>query len=216
MRSPHHPIRLVAFDMEGVLTDDPTVWELMHRKLGTWESHGLPYWNSYRAGKFGYDEFARMDVATWRGARAEMLHATAREVPLMAGCHEVLQRLASEGVHVAIISNGLAEVATRFEQDFGVECIFANGIEVEGARLTGRIDIRVPYAGKGRVLRALAARLGVDRSQIAAIGDSVADIAMFRESGLGIAFCPCQESVALAATHCIRGHDLREALEVLL
>ena len=216
MRGPRDPIRLVAFDMEGVLTDDPTVWELMHRKLGTWESHGLPYWNSYRAGQLGYDEFARMDVATWRGARAEMLQETAREVPLMLGCHEVLQRLVSEGVHVAIVSNGLMEVATRFEQDFGVEHIFANGIEVVGTRLTGRIEIRVPYAGKGKVLRALAASLGVDRAQTAAIGDSMADIAMFRESRLAIAFRPCQESVALAATHCVRGHDLREALDVLL
>ena len=51
-----HPIKLVAFDMEGCLTDDPTVWEIMHRKLNTWESHGDPYWRRYRAGEFGYDE----------------------------------------------------------------------------------------------------------------------------------------------------------------
>ncbi len=45
-----HKLRLVAFDMEGTLTCDPTVWELMHRRLGTWESHGLPYWERDAAG----------------------------------------------------------------------------------------------------------------------------------------------------------------------
>ena len=61
------PLRLVAFDMEGCLTDDPTVWEIMHRRLGTWDSHGRPYWDSYRRNELGYDEFARMDEAGWRG-----------------------------------------------------------------------------------------------------------------------------------------------------
>ena len=86
-------IKLVAFDMEGCLTADPTVWEIMHRKLGTWESHGHPYWKRYLAGEFGYDAFARMDVAVWQGAALSLLHEAAEEVPLMPGCAELLDAL---------------------------------------------------------------------------------------------------------------------------
>jgi len=208
--------RLVAFDMEGCLTTDPTVWEIMHRKLGTWESHGLPYWNRYRAGEFPYDEFARLDVAVWQGAGHELLLESAREVPLMPGCAQVLQTLRDAGLHLAVISNGLACAARRFQDEFGVEHVFANCVEAEDGVLTGEVDIRVPYEAKGEVLRRLAAGLGVDRSEVAAVGDSTSDIHMFREAGLGIAFRPSHPSVAEEATHQAPGEDLRVLLELLL
>ena len=50
-------IKLVAFDMDGCLAADPTVWELVHRRLGTWDSHGRPYWQRFLAGGLDYDEF---------------------------------------------------------------------------------------------------------------------------------------------------------------
>ena len=83
-------IELVVFDMEGTLTASPTVWELMHLKVGTWESHGLPYWERYKAGALGYDEFARLDTATWKGAPVDLLDRAVEEVPLMDGCGELL------------------------------------------------------------------------------------------------------------------------------
>jgi len=209
-------VKLVAFDMEGCLTDDQTVWEIMHRKLGTWESHGLPYWNRYLTGGLEYDEFARMDVAAWAGAPAAMLQEAAGEVPLMAGCTETLSELSAAGVIVAIITNGLACVADRFRLDFGVEHIHANRVVTDGDRLTGEIEIRVPYAGKGQALNMLAAELGLSREQMASVGDSASDVAMFRASRIGVAFRPSHKSVAAAATHCLADGDLRALLPILL
>jgi len=210
------PIRLVAFDMEGCLTADPSVWELMHKKLGTWESHGLPYWNRFKAGEFEYDEVARMDVAAWRGAPAAVLEEASEEVSLMAGCGEVLAALSSAGVEVAIITNGLSCVADRFRRGFGVTRVFANRVLSEDGRLTGEIDIRVPYHNKGDVLRRLTAELGVDRDSIAAVGDTLADASMFRLARIGVAFRPFHPALADHATHLIRDGDLRALLPILL
>jgi phosphoserine phosphatase len=207
--------RLVAFDMEGVLTDDPTVWEIMHCKLGTWDSHGKPYWDAYRAGAFPYDEFARMDVAVWGGAPAATLAEAAAEVQLMAGCGELLRSLRDAGVHVAVISAGLLCVAGRFRDEFGVRHVFANRVLCEDGRLTGAAEILVPYAEKGAILRRLAGELGVGRDETASVGDSESDIAMFAESGLGIAFRPAQDSVTAAADHLEPG-DLLALRDVLL
>ena len=209
-------IRLVAFDMEGVLTDDPTVWEIMHGKLRTWKSHGEPYWNRYRAGEFDYDTFARMDVAVWGGAPEEMLHEAASEVELMPGCAELLAELGEGGVHVAVISNGLLCVAERFRREFGVEHIDANRAEAHEGKLTGEIDIRVPYESKGEVLRLLAERLGLGRDEVAAVGDSTSDIEMFREAAVGVAFCSSHPSVDAAATRTVTRRDLRPLLEILI
>ena len=209
-------IKLAVFDMEGCLTDDPTVWEIMHRKLDTWESHGQSYWDRYRAGEFEYDTFARMDVAVWRGARLDLLHAAAQEVPLMPGCDELMNALSGAGVRVAVISNGLHCVADRFGDEFGVEHIHANRVETRDGSLTGEIDIEVPYDHKGRVLRNLAANLGLARDKIAAVGDSASDIEMFREAAVSIAFRPSHPSVSAAATHTVDDKDLRSLAGVLI
>ena len=208
-------ITLVAFDMEGVLTDDPTVWEIMHRKLGTWESHGEPYWDRYRAGEFDYDTFARMDVAVWREAPAGLLRDAAAEVPLMPGCAKLMNALSEQGVVVAIISNGLHCVADRFRDEFGVEHIHANRVVTTDGHLTGDIELLVPYEHNGEVLRGLAARLGLGRDEIAAVGDSAADVEMFREAAVSVAFCPSHELVPGAATRTIRTRDLRPVLDVV-
>jgi len=209
-------IQLVAFDMEGCLTDEPTVWEIMHRKLGTWQSHGRPYWDRYRAGELAYDEFARMDVAAWRGAPAALLEEAALEVPLMPGCAELLGALRRAGLRVAIITNGLDCLARRFKRQFGAAHLYANRARVLDGLLTGEIEIRVPYGGKGDLLRGLMRRLGLERCNVAAVGDSPSDIEMFRAAALGVAFRPSHPSVAQAATHVVEEKDLRALERILL
>jgi phosphoserine phosphatase len=207
---------LVAFDMEGTLTADPTVWELMHRRLGTWESHGLRYWEQYRAGEVGYDDFARLDVAVWAGAPVALLEECAAEVPLMAGCADLLAALRRAGARTAIISNGLLTMADRLVRECGVTAAFANHALDADGRLTGDLDVRVPYEAKGRVLRRLMDDWGITAEQTAAVGDSRADAAMFREAGLGIAFRPSDPHVVSGAHHVVEAEDLGEVRRILL
>jgi phosphoserine phosphatase len=208
-------IKLVAFDMEGCLTDDPTIWEIMHRKWGTWESHGLPYWDRYLAGEFGFDDFARMDVAAWRGAPVDMLKESIGEVPLMPGCGELLGDLRKRGIRIAIITNGLVCLAERFCGELGVEWVYGNAVEAHGSRLTGGLSLRVPFRAKGETLREIAGEMGLQRREIAAVGDGRADVEMFRLAGKSVAFCPRHLEVAEQATHVVRERDLRALLPIL-
>ena len=209
-------IKLVAFDMEGCLTDDPTVWEIMHRKWGTWESRGSPYWDRYRAGEFSYDEFARMDVATWRNAPLKMLDDSTREVPLMPGCRELLASLNEHDIRTVIITNGLAELAERLRRKFQIARVYGNVVERDGSRLTGRIKLQVPFHSKGELLKELATEMGLREDQIAAAGDGRADVEMFRFAGTSVAFCPGHRSVAENATHVVRDRDLRSLSPLLI
>ncbi len=209
-------IRLVAFDMEGCLTTDPTVWEIMHRRLDTWQSHGLPYWQHYLSGGVHYDEFARQDVAVWRGAPEALLHEAAGEVSLMPGCAGALGALQRAGLQLALISNGLICVAERFRREFGFCEVHANRALSRGGVLTGGLDVVVPYEHKGLVLGRIAAEMGLSRDQIASVGDSRADMAMFERSGVSIAVRPADPTVAAAATHVIPRHNLLPLVSMLL
>ena len=151
----------------------------MHNKVGTWQSHGLPYWESYLRGELDYDSFARMDVAAWAGAPAALLHEAAAEVDLMPGCESLLTALNAAGIAVAIVSNGLACVAERFRAEFGVRHVFANHVAIRNDLLTGDADLRTPYDDKGLVLRELVAELGLAQVEVAALGDIASDVAMF-------------------------------------
>lgn len=206
---------LVAFDMEGCLTDDPTVWEIMHRKWGTWESHGAPYWERYQAGDFEYDDFARLDVGAWKGAPRDMLKEAVREVPLMPGCRELMDELAERGVYLALITNGLACLAHRCREELGFDRVYANVADTDGPRLSGRLALQVPFEAKGQVLRDLMVELDVEPHEVAAVGDGRADAAMFQVAGTGVAFCPSHPQPARHATEVVEARDLRRLIPLL-
>ena len=92
----------------------------------------------------------------------------------------------------------------------------ANRVVVRDGRLTGELDVRVPYAAKGILLGRLAARLGLDRSAVASVGDSPSDVAMFRRSRIGIAFGAADAVTRAGAAHVVPGEDLRAVLPILL
>ncbi len=205
-------IKLVVFDMEGTLTDLPTVWELMHLKIGTWESHGLPYWEEFKRGGMGYDEFARKDVATWRGAPTRLLDEAVHEVPLMDGCEELLRFLNERGIASAIVSNGLDRLANRLAAELPVARVAANRECVTNGNLTGELDVLVPFHAKADAMRQIASELGIEPEEIMAVGDGVADIGMFRAAGSSVAFMPENAEVAAAADCVLRDADLRNIM----
>lgn len=209
-------LRLVAFDMEGTLTADPTVWEVMHRKLGTWESHGLKYWQRYLAGDIAYDDFAQLDVAAWKGAPEALLEESVLEVGMLPGCAELLASLHARGIRTVVISNGLLRMASRLVREHGMAGALANHARAEGGVLTGEVDILVPYEQKADALRQMMERLGVGPQETAAVGDSRADGAMFRLARLGIAFRPSDPDVARLADRVVETDNLRDVGRILL
>jgi phosphoserine phosphatase len=206
---------LVVFDMEGTLTASPTVWELMHRKVGTWESLGRRYWEQYKSGALGYDEFARLDTATWKGAPVEWLDGAVEEVPLMEGCGDLLRHLAALGIRTAIVSNGLERLGLRLAREFGIARVLANRERLNDGRLTGELELAVPFAGKGEMLSRVAGEMGVPMRRVAAVGDGPADIGMFERAGSSIAFLPSSREVAARAKHVVERPDLRLLIPLL-
>jgi phosphoserine phosphatase len=209
-------IELVAFDMEGVLTRDPTVWEIMHRKLGTWHSHGEPYWRRYLAGEFHYDEFARMDVGVWKGAREELLRDASEDVALMDGARHALKRLREAGVRLALISNGITHLARRIGDEFGFDYVRANRVVAQAGALTGAVALDVPWDDKGEVLAGIMEEMDAEASAVASVGDSAADIGMFERSRIAVAVRPSDPTVAAAATHVLPDHDLSPLADIIL
>ncbi|MFB5082807.1 Cof-type HAD-IIB family hydrolase [Symbiobacterium thermophilum] len=69
------------------------------------------------------------------------------------------------------------------------------------------VELTAPGATKGEVVRALAARLGIDRTQVAAIGNERNDLSMIHWAGLGAAVANAHEAVLAAVPRVVAHHD---------
>ena len=69
------------------------------------------------------------------------------------------------------------------------------------------LDVTHRDANKGFVADTLASKLGIDRSQVATIGDMPNDVSMFKRSGLSIAMGQASDAVKQAATAVTAGYD---------
>ena len=74
---------------------------------------------------------------------------------------------------------------------------------------------QVQMNGKGAIVKMLQRRLGVVKSNTAAVGDSMGDVGMFGESGCAILFNPWDDRPREFADHVIVEKDLLLVLNLI-
>ena len=207
-------MKLVVFDMDGVLTDYFSSWVWVHEHFGTNNDESL---RAYINGEIDDLEFMRRDIALWikkkEGLTREHLKEILEGVPIREGAKELIYWLKSEGVRTTIISGGIDILAERIAEELGIDHVFANGLEFDDdGRLTGEGILRVVLRDKSIILKELKKELGIKREECAAVGDSNIDATMFGECALGIAFNPKPEAkeVMEKADYVVRGRSLME------
>ena len=196
-------LKLVAFDMDGTLVDVSSSWGAVHQHFGLSNAKAL---EQFLNDEIDDEEFVRADVRLWKTRRPEITIEEVEEildrVPLMPGASELLKGLRERGVRTAIISGGIDLLARRIGRELGMEYVLANGIRTSAdGRLTDEGIIRVPIKRKGEALRSVQRNLGVGTQETASVGNSEIDIAMFRESRVGLAFRPEDEATAPGGHH---------------
>jgi phosphoserine phosphatase len=203
-------IRLVCFDLDGVLTDHISSWVWVHDHFGV--DNEVAY-DAYVREEIDDLEFMRRDIALWRrempGITDRDVNSILDEVPLIPGAPELMEALRERNIRTGIVSGGIDLLAGRVANHLGMDFFMANGLESNGdGVLSGEGVSRVPLRDKASTVKTMAARLGIPLEETAAVGDTYIDIPMFRVAGLGIAFNPSDERVAEAAEVVIREKDL--------
>ena len=207
-------MKLIVFDMDGVLTEYFSSWVWVHEHFGTNNDESL---EAYLKGEIDDLEFMRRDIALWmrkkEGLTREHLEEIFRDLPIRKGAKELMEWLRSQGVRTAIISGGIDLLARRIAKEIGIDYIFANGLEFDrDGRLTGEGKLRVVLRDKSIILRELKNDLGIKKEDCAAVGDSDIDATMFQECSLGIAFNPKESAKRLieSADYVVYGESLLE------
>lgn len=203
-------IKLIAFDLDGVLVDGNGSWQEVHKGLGT-EERAKIHSEEYYSGKIKFDEWAIKDSSLWHGVEIERIREILYNVNLMPGVSDTIPKL-KEKYKIAIISGGLNILAERLKREYGFDHAIANELLVEGGKVSG-INQMVDFQGKGRILEGIAGLYGISAGECAAIGDFTNDIPMFRVAGFSIAFNPKNNDILEFADEVIYEKDLRRILE---
>ncbi|MDP8011792.1 MAG: HAD-IB family phosphatase [Thermoplasmata archaeon] len=211
-------IKLVVFDMDGVLTDCKSSWYFVHRYFNTDNIENIRLFNE---GKIDYPTFIYKDVMLWKNKdpflSIEKLKEIYSKMPLMNGAEETVEMLKKNGKKIAIITGGLDILAEIVSKRLGIEIYYANGLEVdENGIITGRPKMVVNPYRKDIALLNLLENLKISKRETVAIGDGEVDVPMFRLVEKSIAFDPLDESVEKNAKIVIKKKDLREILPYVL
>ena len=140
-------------------------------------------------GEIDFTESFRRRVAMLRGLDVSVMEDIAAHLPYTEGLDRLMRVLKRLGFRTAILSGGFTYFGNYLRQKYGFDYVYANELEIEDDKLTGRYlgDI-VDGKRKAELLRLIAQVENVDIAQTIAVGDGANDLPMLSVAGLGIAF----------------------------
>lgn len=179
--------RLICFDMDSTLIQTECIDELAER-AGVGEQVRAITERAMR-GEIDFKESFTERVALLKGLDESVMKEIAENLPITEGVERLMYVLKHYGYKIAILSGGFTYFGEYLKQKFGIDYVYANELEIENGKLTGRyLGEIVDGKRKAELLRLLAQVEKVDIAQTIAVGDGANDLPMLSTAGLGIAF----------------------------
>jgi phosphoserine phosphatase len=179
--------RLVAFDMDSTLVEAEVIDELA--KLAGVGDQVSAITERAMRGEIDFSESFRTRVALLEGLEESALAKVAQQLKITEGAEHLITTLRTLGYKTAILSGGFTYFARHLQDRLGLDYVFANELDIERGRVTGRIKGGiVDGKRKAELLRQLADEMKIDMQQVIAVGDGANDLPMLSIAGLGIAF----------------------------
>ena len=179
--------RLICFDMDSTLIHTECIDQLAERAGVGDEVKAIT--ESAMRGEIDFKESFTRRVALLKGLDESVMEDIARNLPFNEGLERMMTILKRVGYKTAILSGGFTYFGKYLQQRFGFDYVYANELEIEDGKLTGRYlgDV-VDGRRKAELLRLLCQVEHINLAQAVAVGDGANDLPMLGLAGLGIAY----------------------------
>lgn len=219
VRETHRMIEAVVFDMDGVLVDTEHVWDEVREELTRdWDGSYSPEaqrammgmssqeWSRYMAEELGLERTPEEIVAE---VVRRMLGRYRDDLPVVEGAVEAIERLAADGLALAVASSSNRALIDVVLDTLGVAGRFSTTVSSE-------------EVGRGKpapdVYLEAARRLNVDATGCCAVEDSANGLRAAHAAGMRVIahpntrYPPAPDALALAAAVVRSMHELTSAL----
>ncbi len=217
-------IKIVFFDVDGVLTEEKSSWGYVHRFFGV-EEEAAEAIRLFMEGKISYEEWMRFDTSLWVRAAGGRLHRAQLSrilagIPIRRGARELVSWLHRRGVIVALVSAGVDLLVQRVAREVGADVYVSPRLrwDKRGYLIPGGHPLITPTGPRGKAwaMRRIAGEYGVSLGEAVFVGDSRWDMDAMRAVRYPIAFGrDCKELDAVAICRVASMEELRERLAVL-
>ena len=179
--------RLICFDMDSTLIETEVIDELAIRAGVGDQVKAIT--EAAMRGEIDFCESFRQRCALLKGLDVSVMQEIAENLPITEGVDRLMRILKKVGFKIAILSGGFTYFGNYLKQKCNIDYVYANELEVENGKLTGRhVGDIVDGKRKAELLRLIAQVENVDIRQTVAVGDGANDLPMISIAGLGIAF----------------------------
>jgi phosphoserine phosphatase len=179
--------RLICFDMDSTLIHTECIDQLAERAGVGDEVKAITA--SAMRGEIDFTESFTRRVALLKGLDESVMEDIARSLPFNEGLERMMMILKRVGYKTAILSGGFTYFGKYLQQKFGFDYVYANELEIEDGKLTGRyVGDVVDGRRKAELLRLLCQVEHINLAQAVAVGDGANDLPMLGLAGLGIAY----------------------------
>jgi len=204
---------LVVFDVDSTLIEDEVI-ELLADVAGK-RAQVAEVTERAMRGELDFAESLRERVAVLAGLPESVFTDVYARITPTKGVQELIDAVHAAGGLVGAVSGGFTQVLTPLAAKLGLDFARANDLEVQGGKLTGKVDGRiVDRAVKAESLLEWATASGIDPKNTIAVGDGANDLDMLATAGLGVAF-NAKPLVRETAQVVIERQDLRELIPLL-
>lgn len=128
--------RLICFDMDSTLIETEVIDELAI-KAGVGDQVKAITESAMR-GEIDFKESFTQRVALLKGLDASVMREIAENLPMSEGIERLMTILKRTGYKIAILSGGFTYFGNYLKQKFGIDYVYANELEIENGKLTGR------------------------------------------------------------------------------
>lgn len=200
-------IKLCTFDFDSTLMDGETI-DILANAYGVGDKV-KEITHKAMNGELDFFESLTQRVALLKGMPCSQVNEISANLPLMQGAKELIEHLKSKKILVVVFSGGFHEGIDEAQKVLEFDLGFANFLHARNGTLTGLVGGEMMFSNsKGIMLARLKRFLNLTQSEVACVGDGANDLAMFKESGLKIAFC-AKPVLKAHADLCVEQKDLK-------